>query len=81
MSNSSFEAKPNSGALFANQQKAVGTRQPDYRGYLIIGDTRVQLAGWKRKSKAGAAYVSIQVDNAAEGGGDDADDGVDAGNA
>lgn len=75
MSNSSFEAKPNTGALFANQQKQDGSRRPDYRGYLLLGEMRVQLAGWKRKSKAGSEYVSIQVDNAAgEGGGDNGSD-------
>jgi uncharacterized protein (DUF736 family) len=68
MSNSTFEAKPNSGALFANQQKHDGSRQPDYRGYVLVGDTRVQLAGWKRMSKVGAAYLSLQVDNSADDG-------------
>ena len=66
MSNSPFEAKPNTGGLFANEQKQVGDRQPDYRGYLMVGDTRVQLAGWKRQSKAGAPYVSLQVDKSAD---------------
>lgn len=78
MTNSNYEAKPNTGALFANQQKEAGSRQPDYRGYLIVGDARrVQLAGWKRKSKAGATYVSIQIDNSADVGAD-VDDETDA---
>lgn len=72
MSNSNFEAKTNSGALFPNPKKQDGSRQPDYRGYLLVGDNRVQLAGWKRKSKAGAAYVSIQVDSTPD---DDNDEG------
>jgi len=79
MSNSTFEAKPNSGALFANQQKQDGSQQPDYRGYLIVGDTRVQLAGWKRKSRAGVAYVSLQVDNSATDGPDDGETGATTG--
>ena len=66
MSNSNFEARVNSGALFANVQKQDGSRQPDYRGYLLVGEVRVQLAGWKRTSKSGGSYVSIQVDDAAE---------------
>jgi uncharacterized protein (DUF736 family) len=78
MSNSSFEAKPNTGALFANEQKQSGSRQPDYRGYLLVGDARVQLAGWKRKSKAGAAYVSIKADTAADEGADDGEEGANA---
>lgn len=78
MSSSNFEAKANNGALFGNQQKQDGSRQPDYRGYLLVGDTRVQLAGWKRKSKAGAAYISIQVDNTADDGGDDGEENASA---
>lgn len=79
MSNSTFEAKPSTGALFVNRQKKIGSRQPDYRGYLVVGDTRTQLAGWKRKSKAGAPYVSLQVDNSATDDANDDENGATAG--
>jgi hypothetical protein len=36
-----------------------------------VGDTGVQLAGWKRMSKVGAAYLSLQVDNSADDGAED----------
>ena len=78
MKNSSFEAKPNSGAMFPNQKKQDGSRQPDYRGYLLVGDNRVQLAGWKRKSKAGAAYLSLQIDNTVGDGDDHVEDDTSA---
>ena len=31
----------------------------------------MQLAGWKRMSKVGAAYLSLQVDNSADDGAED----------
>lgn len=62
MSDTPFEARANSGALFANKTKTTGSKQPDYKGYVLINQTRVQIAAWKRSSKDGAPYLSIQVD-------------------
>jgi uncharacterized protein (DUF736 family) len=58
-----FETKDGQGALFNNQEKVVGSKQPDLRGYLQLGDEKIQIAGWKKKSKAGSEYISLLRDD------------------
>ena len=46
------------GALFVNKEKK-SEKSPDYTGSCEIGGVEYRLAGWKRTSKAGLAYLSI----------------------
>ncbi len=71
MSNT-FEQKPDSGRLMAAQSKK-SEKSPDYWGEIAINPkdmTNVtienglyvyKLSGWKKKSKAGATYLSLSV--------------------
>ena len=65
-----YEVKEGQGALFINDKKETGTNQPDLRGYLQLAGERVQLAGWKKKSKAGQTYTSLQIDTQPPAGGE-----------
>ena len=71
---SDFEHKTDSGRLMASQSKRT-EKSPDYWGEIAINVkdmTKVQktedgllvfrLSGWKKKSKAGATYLSLAVD-------------------
>lgn len=71
MSNS-FEQKPDSGRLMAAQSKK-SEKSPDYWGEIAINPKDMsnvtienglyiyKLSGWKKKSKAGATYLSLSV--------------------
>ena len=70
--NDSFEQKPDSGRLMASQSKR-SEKSPDYWGEIAInpkdmtnvtienGLHVLKLSGWKKKSKAGATYLSLSV--------------------
>ena len=53
-------SKENSGALFKNNDKKKET-QPDFRGNITIDGKDYQLSAWKRISKAGVSYISLQA--------------------
>jgi uncharacterized protein (DUF736 family) len=64
-----FETKPNSGALFSVKSK-TNANQPDYRGDVLIdlstfkqenGKIMVALSGWKKTSKNGNVFLSLQA--------------------
>ncbi len=71
MSNT-FEQKPDSGRLMAAQSKR-SEKSPDYWGEIAINPKDMsnvtvenglyiyKLSGWKKKSKAGATYLSLSV--------------------
>lgn len=50
----------NRGALFKVSEKKQ-EKSPDYTGTINVGGTEMKIAGWIRKSKAGATYLSLQV--------------------
>lgn len=70
--NNTFEQKPDSGRLMAAQSKR-SEKSPDYWGEIAInlkdmnnvtvenGLHIFKLSGWKKKSKAGATYLSLSV--------------------
>lgn len=70
---SDFEHRKDSGRLMASQSKKT-EKSPDYWGEIAIDPkdmTKVQtenglyiykINGWKKKSKAGATYLSLSVD-------------------
>lgn len=53
-------SKENSGALFKNNDKTKET-QPDFRGNITIDGKDYQLSAWKRTSKNGVSYISLQA--------------------
>jgi hypothetical protein len=62
---SKFENKELSGALFANERKDPGTKQPDYSGTAKIEGVDYRISGWKKQAKSGKVYLSLsfQEDN------------------
>jgi uncharacterized protein (DUF736 family) len=50
----------NRGALFKNDEKAKD-EQPDYRGRLNVDGVEFWLSGWIKTSKAGAKFMSLNV--------------------
>ena len=70
--NNTFEQKPDSGRLMAAQSKK-SEKSPDYWGEIAINPKDMsnvtienglyvyKLSGWKKKSKAGATYLSLSV--------------------
>jgi hypothetical protein len=70
---SDYEAKPDTGSLFATQSKKT-PKSPDYWGTIAInmkdltnvktenGLTVVKLSGWKKVAKNGKTYLSLAID-------------------
>jgi uncharacterized protein (DUF736 family) len=56
-----YEPKDKTGALFTNDKKQE-EKHPDYTGYIVWEDERLNVAGWKSKSKDGKkTYLSLRV--------------------
>lgn len=67
-----FEQKPNTGALFANNEKK-GERSPDFMGNVFLDKTflieqahksegplvKIAVSAWKSQSKNGLKYLSL----------------------
>lgn len=64
----SYEHREGSGSLFKNDKKEAGTKQPDYRGTIMLGGVVYEIAGWI-KSGAKGSFLSIngKVQEAREG--------------
>jgi hypothetical protein len=50
----------NSGALFKNEDKREGKKDPDYRGQAEIDSKYYWLDAWINKSKEGKTYMSVK---------------------
>ena len=48
-----YEPKEGSGALFKNTKKEEGSKQPDYRGDLMVGGVVYEIAGWIKNTGKG----------------------------
>ena len=48
-----------SGALFKNEKRREGKNDPHYQGSCEIDGQEYWIAGWKKRSKSGLAYVSL----------------------
>jgi len=48
------------GALFTNDKKEQDNH-PDYKGSLNVNGVDYWISGWKKKSKAGATFLSLSV--------------------
>jgi uncharacterized protein (DUF736 family) len=53
-----METKTNSGAMFKNDRKEKET-QPDFKGKVNVNGMEMEIAGWKRQSQNGTAYISL----------------------
>lgn len=56
---SDFETKDGSGALFKNERKEDGSKQPDYTGNARINGAMVDISAWLKTSKGGTKYLSL----------------------
>lgn len=55
-----YEMREGSGSLFINEKK-TSDKQPDYNGNVLINGKKMQIAGWKKQSKSGSTFLSIQI--------------------
>jgi uncharacterized protein (DUF736 family) len=54
------------GALFPNDRKGDNDRAPDFTGSAEVEGVEYRMAGWKRVSRAGKAFISIKFEDKAE---------------
>ena len=47
-------------SLFINDKK-TSDKQPDYQGNVMVNGKKMQIAGWKKQSKSGNTFLSIQI--------------------
>ena len=52
-------SKDNSGNLFKNTFKEEGTKQPDYKGEVMINGTVMKASLWLNKDKNGKTYFGL----------------------
>ena len=51
----------NSGALFKNNDKREGKKDPDYKGSVNVEGTEYWVSSWINTSKAGDKYMSLKL--------------------
>ena len=57
---SKYENKPGWGALFHNDKKPEGSKQPDYRGSLkLLSGEEIELAIWIKLDRNNKKFLSI----------------------
>lgn len=54
-----YEHKEGQGSLFKNEKQ--NDRQPDYKGTIVIGGTKYEIAAWEKTSRNGISYMSLQA--------------------
>lgn len=59
-----MENKELSGVMFPNTK--TSEKAPDLRGSAKVGGVDYEVAGWKRKSKNGLAYLSLALQKKGE---------------
>lgn len=52
-----YELRPDSGSAFQNDNR-TGESQPHFRGSVMIGGVEYWHSIWKKKTKAGATWLS-----------------------
>jgi hypothetical protein len=55
-----FQRKNGQGTLFINDRK-TSDKQPDLNGTILINGTEANIAAWRKTSKSGKEYYSVQV--------------------
>ena len=56
-----MEIKLNNGAIFKNDFKKEGDKQPEYRGKINVDGTIKEISLWAWKSKEGKMYFSVGI--------------------
>jgi uncharacterized protein (DUF736 family) len=56
-----METKQNSGAIFKNDYKKQGDKQPEYKGKIIVDGKDKEIALWLAESKDGKKYFSVKI--------------------
>lgn len=54
----SFTPRDNAGALFHQKEKS-NEKAPDYSGEALINGVPMKIAGWRKTSAKGVAYLSL----------------------
>lgn len=55
---SEYQHKEGSGAIFKNGKKEEGSKQPDYRGTIMLGGVVYEIAGWVKNGSKGS-FLSL----------------------
>jgi hypothetical protein len=55
----SYEHREGQGSLFRNELKDPDSKQPDYRGILMVGGKVWEIAGWKKEGAKGT-FLSLK---------------------
>jgi hypothetical protein len=55
-----YEHKEGSGSLFPNRKKEPGSKQPDWRGDVLINGVLMEIAGWSKEGRQGS-FLSLAV--------------------
>ena len=58
--------KDNSGNLFKNSFKEEGSKQPDFKGDVMVGGEVIKASAWINKDKNGNHYIGLQFQSAAD---------------
>jgi hypothetical protein len=63
-----FEQKPNTGALFKNDDRTEENQQPHYRGSFNVDGREFWLSAWLQTSQGGKRYMALALkpNNAAQ---------------
>ena len=56
----------NRGALFRNDRKEEGSKQPDYKGRINTAGVDYELSAWLKESAEGKKFFSLSVRSANE---------------
>ena len=54
-----YEQKDGSGALFKNDKKEPGSKQPDYRGDANVNGQVMEIAAWIKPKASGGNFMSL----------------------
>ena len=75
-----FENKANSGALFKNDRKTEGSKQPDYKGNCNVNGKDMEVSAWAKEGRNGFFFsLSFQQpyqNNQRDNGPDHEDDSI-----
>ena len=58
--------KDNSGNLFKNTFKEEGSKQPDYKGNVMVNGVVMSVSGWVNKDKNGNPYFGLSFQSMQE---------------
>jgi hypothetical protein len=56
-----YGPRNNSGVMFPNSRKPAGSKQPEWRGEVMIHGAVFEIAGWVREAKNGRKFLALNV--------------------